>query len=43
MDGTEKITFEDIENFDISSSFKAQKNKPEQESSDLFKSGDPYG
>ena len=42
-DGTEKITLEEIENSDISSGFKAQKNKPEQECSDLFKSGDPYG
>lgn len=42
-DGTEKITLEDIENSDISSGFKAQKNKPERECSDLSKSGDPYG
>ena len=42
-DGTEKITLEDIENSDISSGFKAQKNKPERECSDLFKSGDPNG
>ena len=42
-DGQEKITFEDIEKSDVSKALKAQKNKPEQECSDLFKSGDPNG
>ena len=42
-DGTEKITLEDIEESDVSKALKAQKNKPEQECSDLFKSGDPNG
>ncbi len=40
-DGTDKITFEDIEESDVSKALKAQKNKPEQECSDLFKSGEP--
>ena len=42
-DGQEKITFEDIEESGVSKSLKEQKNKPEQECSDLFKSGDPNG
>ena len=39
-DGEEKITFEDIENSELGDYIK---NKPEQECSDLFASGDPIG
>lgn len=42
-DGEEKITFEHIENSELGEFIKEQKNKPEQECSDLSKSGDPAG
>ena len=41
-DGTEKITLDDIEELNVSKPLKAQKNKPEQECSDLFQSGEPF-
>ena len=41
-DGTEKITFEDIGESGVLNSLKAQKNKPEQECSDLFQSGEAF-
>ena len=42
-DGEEKITFEDIENSELGEFIKAQKNKPEQKSSELFVVGDLIG
>lgn len=41
--GEEKITFEDIENSELGTIIEEQKNKPEQECSDLFAFGDPNG
>ena len=37
------VTLEDMENWDFGSFVKAQKNKSEPRSSDLFEVGDPYG
>ncbi len=42
-EGDEEISLEDIENSGISKAFEKQKNKPEQECSDLLKIGDPPG
>ena len=40
-EGTEKITFEDIEDSSFGDFVERQKNKPEQQCSDLFFFGDP--
>lgn len=40
-DGSEEISLEDIEKSGVAKEFEAQKNKPEQECSDLLKIGDP--
>ena len=42
-EGDEEISLEDIEKSGVAKEFEAQKNKPEQECSDLLKIGDPSG
>ena len=42
-EGTETITFEDIEDSELGEFLETQKNKPEQGCSDLSRLGDPYG